>query len=203
MKFKQRVRDFYNDNKALIIIAFILQIVFSTMTILSMCGIEVTKLVVENEILIKFNDWAMSNGFAMVLSSAIFTANMYFAITICTHTFGAKPLIYCICLSPIFYCSQFIVGVDALIISSILPLAYILAYKFKFSCIWRYGIFAIISGIYTYISKAFKLNLFKFAYASTNIINYILMSIDLFIVLIIYYAIVKAIDKYKNKKEVN
>lgn len=195
----EKFKSFCKANKALLLIALLLNITFLTIVILSVCGINIAKLVVENEALNTFNNWVMSNGLLPYISSVIFASNVYFAVAISANDYTKKPLIYVIVLLPVFYICQFYTG-NALIVSYLVPFCLSIAYSFKFSTMWKSGLFLGIVTLYQYLMQIAKLSLFKFEYLNTSIINYLVLSIDLYVVFIIYYCICKTIYKNKNKE---
>lgn len=199
MKFKDNFKKFCKNNKGLLVTALILNITFLTIVILSLCGINIAKLGVENEFLNNLNIWLYENQFAQIVSGLIFASNIYFAVAVTANDYTIKPLLYTICLTPVFIFFQYGVGVNPLWISCFVPICLCMAYSFKFSTLWKSVLFmAIIIG-YQYLMQMAKLSLFGLEYLSTNILNYILLNIDLYVVFIFYFMICKSI--YKNKKE--
>lgn len=199
MKFKDNFKKFCKNNKGLLVTALILNITFLTIVILSLCGINIAKLSVENEFLNNLNIWLYENQLAQIVSGLIFASNIYFAVAITANDYTIKPLLYTICLTPVFIFFQYGVGVNPLWISCLVPICLCMAYSFKFSTLWKSVLFmAIIIG-YQYLMQMAKLSLFGLEYLSTNILNYILLNIDLYVVFIFYFMICKSI--YKNKKE--
>ena len=199
MKFKDNFKKFCKNNKGLLVTALILNITFLTIVILSLCGINIAKLGVENEFLNNLNTWLYENQLTQILSGLMFASNVYFAVAITANDYTIKPLLYTICLTPVFIFFQYGVGVNPLWISCLVPICLCMAYSFKFSTLWKSVLFmAIIIG-YQYLMQMAKLSLFGLEYLSTNILNYILLNIDLYVVFIFYFMICKSI--YKNKKE--
>lgn len=199
MKFKDNFKKFCKNNKGLLVTALILNITFLTIVILSLCGINIAKLSVENEFLNNLNIWLYENQLTQILSGLMFASNVYFAVAITANDYTIKPLLYTICLTPVFIFFQYGVGVNPLWISCLVPICLCMAYSFKFSTLWKSVLFmAIIIG-YQYLMQMAKLSLFGLEYLSTNILNYILLNIDLYVVFIFYFMICKSI--YKNKKE--
>ena len=199
MKFKDNFKVFCKNNKGLLVTALILNITFLTIVILSLCGINIAKLDVENEFLNNLNIWLYENQLTQILSGLMFASNVYFAVAITANDYTIKPLLYTICLTPVFIFFQYGVGVNPLWISCLVPICLCMAYSFKFSTLWKSVLFmAIIIG-YQYLMQMAKLSLFGLEYLSTNILNYILLNIDLYVVFIFYFMICKSI--YKNKKE--
>lgn len=199
MKFKDKFKKFCKDNKGLLITALILNLTFLTIVILSLCGINVAKLSVENEFLNKLNIWLYENKLAQIVCGLIFASNIYFAVSISSSDYTIKPLLYTICLTPLFIIFQYGVGVNPLWISCLVPICLCVAYSFKFSTLWKSVLFMAIVIGYQYLMQMAKLSLFGLEYISTSILNYILLQIDLYVVFIFYYMICKSI--YKNKKE--
>ena len=195
MKFK----NFCRDNKALLVIALLLNIVFITMVILSLCGINIAKLVVDDPTMTKINNWIIEAKLMPFISALTFGSNIYFAVSITSNDYTCKPLIYTIVLLPVFYVCQFFTG-NKLIVSYLIPFCICLAYSFKFSTLWKSILFLGITTIYQYLMQMAKLSLFTFEYLNTSIINYLVLSIDLYVVFILYRAICKTIYKNKNKE---
>lgn len=199
MKFKDNFKKFCKNNKGLLVTALILNITFLTIVILSLCGINIAKLSVENEFLNNLNIWLYENQLTQILSGLMFASNVYFAVAITANDYTIKPLLYTICLTPVFIFFQYGVGVNPLWISCLVPICLCMAYSFKFSTLWKSVLFMAIIISYQYLMQMAKLSLFGLEYLSTNILNYILLNIDLYVVFIFYFMICKSI--YKNKKE--
>ncbi len=202
MKFKNNLKDFYKENKGLIVTAMILNIVFITVVILSLCGINIAKLSIENEFLGKVNNWVYNNNLLNTVYGIMFASNVYFAVAISTNDYSSKALIYTICLIPIFIALQYCTNsINTLILSYLIPFCVCIAYKFKFSTMWKSILFLIIITLYQYLMQITKLSIFGFEYLNASLINYIFLSIDLYVVFIFYFCICKTIYKNKLKKE--
>lgn len=202
MKFKDKLKNFYNENKGLMVTALILNIVFMVIVILSLCGINIAKLSAENEFLTKFNVWVIKHGILYLVYGIIFASNVYFAVAVSSNDYGAKPLIYTICLIPVFVALQYCAGtVNTLVLSFLIPFCVCLAYKFKFSVMWKSTLFFGIVTLYQYLMQITKLRIFGFEYLNASLVNYIFLSIDLYVVFIFYFCICRTIYKNKLKKE--
>lgn len=194
-----KFKNFCKDNKALLVIALLLNIVFITMVILSLCGINIAKLMSDDPTMTKINNWIVEAQLTPFISTLTFGSNIYFAVSISSNDYTCKPLIYTISLLPIFYICQFFPG-NKLIVSYLVPFCICLAYSFKFSTLWKSVLFLGIVTGYQYLMQMAKLSLFTFEYLNTSIINYLVLSIDLYVVFILYRAICKTIYKNKNKE---
>ena len=201
MKLKEKIRNFYNENKTLMIIAILLNVVFTVVSVLSICGLNIAEFSCSNTFLIKMNAWLYSCGIQYVVAGLIFASNIYFMIAICSNDYGVKPLLFTACLLPVFIVLQYVVGVNAFVITALLPLCVALAYNFKFSTLYKGLLFYAIVLIYQYIMRAAKLSIFGISYLTADILTYILLSIDLYIVFIFYFCICRTIYKNKLKKE--
>lgn len=202
MKFKNSLRDFYRENKGLMITAIILNIVFITVVILSLCGINIAKLSIENEFLGKVNNWVYNHGLLNTVYGIMFASNVYFAVAVSTNDYSSKALIYTICLLPMFVALQYCTNaINILILSYLIPFCVCIAYKFRFSTMWKSALFLIIITLYQYLMQITKLSIFGFEYLNASLINYIFLSIDLYVVFIFYFCICKTIYKNKLKKE--
>lgn len=202
MKLKDKFKQLYEDNKGLIMTAIILNITFMIITILSLCGINIAKLSCSNEFLINLNNWLYSHNLHMIVAGLIFASNIYFMTAVCSNDYTLKPLIYTICLLPVFVIVQYITNVPAFVIIYLIPFCITFAYSFKFSTIWKSILFTVIIVIYQYLMQITKLNIFGFEYLTGNLLTFILLSIDLYVVFIFYFCICKTIYKNKLKKEV-
>ena len=192
---KEKIKNFWQENKPLLIVSLILNSTFMIISILSMCGVNCAKLVVENESLTAFNNFVLTNGLTYILYAALLSLNCYFILSISCNDFSKKPILVSICWMPVFYFCQFYP--QTLIASYVLPFCVVIVHDFKFSNMIRFVILSVITTIYQFIMQAAKLSIFKFEYLNTNIINYLMLSIDLYVVYLMYYAISKSI--YKNK----
>ena len=202
MKFKNSLKDFYKENKGLIVTAMILNIVFITVAILSLCGINIAKLSIENEFLGKVNNWVYNHGLLNTVYGIMFASNVYFAVAVSTNDYSSKALIYTICLLPMFVALQYCTNaINTLILSYLIPFCVCIAYRFRFSTMWKSALFLIIITLYQYLMQITKLSIFGFEYLNASLINYIFLSIDLYLVLIFYFSICKTIYKNKLKKE--
>ena len=87
----EKFKSFCKANKALLLIALLLNITFLTIVILSVCGINIAKLVVENEALNTFNNWVMPVN-TTILSYRILTWIGVFdpLQKLCWPVFGTK-----------------------------------------------------------------------------------------------------------------
>lgn len=202
MKFKNSLKDFYKENKGLIVTAMILNIVFITVAILSLCGINIAKLSIENEFLGKVNNWVYNHGLLNTVYGIMFASNVYFAVAVSTNDYSSKALIYTICLIPVFVALQYCTNaINTLILSYLIPFCVCIAYRFRFSTMWKSALFLIIITLYQYLMQITKLSIFGFEYLNASLINYIFLSIDLYVVFIFYFCICKTIYKNKLKKE--
>lgn len=202
MKFKNSLKDFYKENKGLIVTAMILNIVFITVAILSLCGINIAKLSIENEFLGKVNNWVYNHGLLNTVYGIMFASNVYFAVAVSTNDYSSKALIYTICLLPMFVALQYCTNaINTLILSYLIPFCVCIAYRFRFSTMWKSALFLIIITLYQYLMQITKLSIFGFEYLNASLINYIFLSIDLYVVFIFYFCICKTIYKNKLKKE--
>ena len=199
---KDKFKDFCKRNKVLLTVILILNITFLTIVILSLCGVNIAKLSVENEFLTKMNNWLYKTNLAPIIAGLIFTSNVYFCVSISSNDYTVKPLIYCICLCPIFIFFQYGAGVNPLWISFLTPFCVSIAYSFKFSTMWKSALFIGIVTGYQYLMQMAKLSLFGFQYLNASLLNYIVLSIDLYIVYIIYFIVCKTIYRNKINKEV-
>lgn len=202
MKFKNSLKDFYKENKGLIVTAMIINIVFITVAILSLCGINIAKLSIENEFLGKVNNWVYNHGLLNTVYGIMFASNVYFAVAVSTNDYSSKALIYTICLLPMFVALQYCTNaINTLILSYLIPFCVCIAYRFRFSTMWKSALFLIIITLYQYLMQITKLSIFGFEYLNASLINYIFLSIDLYVVFIFYFCICKTIYKNKLKKE--
>lgn len=202
MKFKNSLKDFYRENKGLMITAMILNIVFITVVILSLCGINIAKLSIENEFLGKVNNWVYNHELLNTVYGIMFASNVYFAVAVSTNDYSSKALIYTICLLPMFVALQYCTStINTLILSYLIPFCVCIAYRFRFSTMWKSALFLIIITLYQYLMQITKLSIFGFEYLNASLINYIFLSIDLYVVFIFYFCICKTIYKNKLKKE--
>ena len=202
MKFKNSLKDFYKENKGLIVTAMILNIVFITVAILSLCGINIAKLSIENEFLGKVNNWVYNHGLLNTVYGIMFASNVYFAVAVSTNDYSSKALIYTICLLPMFVALQYCTNaINTLILSYLIPFCVCIAYRFRFSTMWKSALFLIIITLYQYLMQITKLSIFGFEYLNASLINYIFLSIDLYVVFIFYFCICKTIYKNKLKME--
>lgn len=202
MKFKNSLKDFYKENKGLIVTAMILNIVFITVAILSLCGINIAKLSIENEFLGKVNNWVYNHGLLNTVYGIMFASNVYFTVAVSTNDYSSKALIYTICLLPVFVALQYCTNaINTLILSYLIPFCVCIAYRFRFSTMWKSALFLIIITLYQYLMQITKLSIFGFEYLNASLINYIFLSIDLYVVFIFYFCICKTIYKNKLKKE--
>ena len=197
MKFKDRMRQMYYENKGLVITAIILNIVFTIVTILSLCGVNIAQFSCNNSFLMNINNWLYAHHLHLFVASLMFASNNYFMIAICSNDYTVKPLIYSICLLPVYMFLQYTVGINLLLISCLTPICVTMAYSFKFSTLWKSIVFSIITVVYQYLMQITKLKIFGISYLSVDLLTYILLSIDLYIVLIFAFCIFKTL--YKNK----
>lgn len=201
-KLKEKMVSLYNENKGLMVTAIILNLVFMVITILSLCGVNIAELSCNNAFLTKLNNWMYAHNLVYVVYGIMFASNIYFTIAISASDFTVRPLIYTICLTPVFVVLQYSVGaVNTIVMSYLVPLCIALSYSFKFSTIKRFAIFSIIIPLYQYLMQLTKLSIFGFEYLTANLLTYLLLSIDLYVVFIFYFCICKTICKNKNKKE--
>ena len=202
MKLKDKLRNFYNENKALMVTAIILNLVFSIIVVLSLFGVNIAKLSAENEFLTKFNNAVIHSGMLYLVYGIIFASNVYFSVAISSNDYTCKPLIYTICLTPVFVALQYCTGmVNTLVLSFLIPFCICLAYKFKFSVVWKSTLFFTIVTLYQYLMQITKLSIFGFEYLNASLVNYLFLSIDLYVVFIFYFCICRTMYKNKLKKE--
>lgn len=201
MNLKQKLKSVYEANKILFTIAVILNIVFSIIVLLSLFGVNIAELSCNNKFLMDMNLWFYKNNLHLMISGLMFASNIYFMIAISSNDYSGKPLLYIICLLPVCICLQYAPTVPRFIISCLLPICISLAYSFKFSTLWKSVLFLAITMIYQYSMMNTKLKIFGAAYVSADLLTYILLSIDLYVVFILYFCICKTIYKNKSKKE--
>ena len=209
MKFKEkmkslkdRMKSLYEENKPLMMTAIILNVVFMIVAILSLCGLNIAKLSAENEFLTQFNNWVIRCDLLYIVYGIIFASNVYFAIAVSSNDYTSKPLIFTICLLPVFVALQYCAGLmNTLILSFLIPFCVCVAYSFKFSTMWKSILFFGIVTIYQYLMQITKLSIFGFEYLNASLVNYIFLSIDLYVVFIFYFCICKTIYKNKLEKE--
>lgn len=201
MKFKDKLKNFYNENKGLMMTAIILNLVFSVIVILSMCGLNIAAFSCENDFLIKMDKWLYQHELHMVISGLLFASNLYFMVAISSNDYSAKPLIYTICMLPVCVCIQYNLAVPVYVLSYLVPFCLSLAYSFKFSTMWKSALFLAIITLYQYLMMMTKLSIFGVSYLAADLLTYLLLSIDLFVVFIFYLCICKTIYKNKIKKE--
>ena len=201
-KLKEKMVSLYNENKALVLTAIILNLVFMVITILSLCGLNIAELSCNNAFLTKLNSWMYAHGLVYTVYGIMFAINIYFGIAVTSNDYSAKPLIYTVCLTPIFVILQYCVGVvNTMAMSYLVPLCINLSYSFKFSTLWKSALFLGIVTLYQYLMMLTKLSIFGLAYLSTDLLTYVLLAIDLYVLYIFYLCICKSIYKNKLKKE--
>lgn len=202
MKLKEKFKTFYNDNKGLIVTALLLNVTFTILVILSLCGVNIVKINSSNEFLSKLTTWAYHHNLIEIIYGIMFASNVYFAVAISSNDYTHKALIYTLCLTPVFVILQYCIpNVNPLIMSYLIPFCVCISYSFKFSTMWKCGLFLGIVTLYQYLMRAAKLTLFNLKYLTVDLLTYLILSIDLYVVFIFYFCICKTIYKNKLKKE--
>lgn len=183
------------ENKFLSVMSMIFVTVLLCSAVLTWLGIIDLRIVSE----IKF-DFAVE----YIGNFTMFFINLFFLFSICLHIFDKKILIYLLGYVPICVVSGLCGIGQTIIFTAILPIIYLFAISFfLFKNNFRRilidtVLFNILIITYQQISGFVKLYGMGWQYYKCNIVMMLIYSIDLYLVYILLYRVVKKYDRRKN-----
>ena len=196
-----------------------LLIYFTLSIIVKLCGLDLFTVTTNIPILMKFNDFVMSNVFIEDLfKSILFTIETIFVYGICGRIYKIKPLVILgvitLIISYAYNLLVYFYNFPVLILTVIIPLLIIVLYSLKYTnnIIFKNSdkntkIKSVLTALVFYIFLSIfiiliqqglfylKFNLIKFSYLETNIFNVILFDFDVWVIYFSIYICCKILNK--------